>query len=101
MATILLSDSFRLWLKGLRDDWAKARIAARLRSAGFDHFGDTKPVGGGVFEMRVHYGPGYRLYYTRRGEAVYVLLVGGDKSTQARDIQQALSIAATLDRSPS
>lgn len=100
MATILLSDVFRRWLGGLRDQRAKARIAARIRSAGFGHFGDAAPVGNGVFEMRIHHGPGYRLYYVRRAEAIYLLLIGGDKSSQDRDIQKAKAMAADLDRNP-
>lgn len=94
MPTILLSDRFKVWLKGLRDERAKAR----LRSASHDNFGDTKPVGGGVFEMRVHYGPGYRLYYARRGETLYLLLTGGDKASQARDIRDAIAMLSSLDR---
>jgi putative addiction module killer protein len=95
---ILLSDSFRRWLRDLRDTRGKARVAARLRSAGHGHFGDVQPVGDGVMEMRIHYGPGYRLYYARRGESVYLLLVGGDKASQNRDIQRAKAMAAELDR---
>lgn len=99
MPTILLSDRFKLWLTGLRDERAKARIAARLQSASFGNVGETKPVGSGVFEMRVHHGPGYRLYYIRRGETVYVLLTGGDKASQTRDIQDAIALADKLHRS--
>ncbi|GJE17610.1 type II toxin-antitoxin system RelE/ParE family toxin [Methylobacterium marchantiae] len=99
MPTILLSDRFKVWLKGLRDERAKARIAARLRSASYDNFGDTRSVGSGVFEMRIHYGPGYRIYYARRGETVYLLLKGGDKASQSRDIQDAITMLSMLDRS--
>ncbi|MCJ2092605.1 type II toxin-antitoxin system RelE/ParE family toxin [Methylobacterium sp. J-072] len=97
MATILLSDSFRRWLADLRDHRAKARIAARIRAAGLGNFGDVKPVGDGVFEMRIAYGPGYRLYYVRRGEVTYLLLNGGEKSSQDRDIQKAKVLAKHLD----
>jgi putative addiction module killer protein len=96
--TILVSDVFRRWLGGLRDQRAKARIAARIRAATFGNFGDVEPVGDGIFEMRIHDGPGYRLYYVRRGEAIYLLLVGGDKSSQSRDIRKAKAMAADLDR---
>lgn len=99
MPAILLSDAFRQWLGALRDPRGKARILARIRAAGFGNFGDVQPVGEGVCEMRVHHGPGYRLYYVRRGEALYLLLVGGDKSSQNRDIARAKVMAAALDRS--
>ncbi len=99
MPTILLSDRFKVWLKGLRDERAKARITARLRAASLGSFGDTKPVGSGISEMRIHYGPGYRLYYARRGETIYLLLKGGDKASQARDIQDAIAMLSSLDRS--
>jgi putative addiction module killer protein len=97
MNTILRSPVFDLWLSKLRDSKAKARITIRIRSAGFGNFGDWKPVGGGVLEMRINVGPGYRIYYTRRGAAVYLLLLGGDKSTQKRDIARAIEMAQTLD----
>ncbi|MHC2103395.1 type II toxin-antitoxin system RelE/ParE family toxin [Methylobacterium sp.] len=80
----------------MRDHRAKARIVARIRAAGFGNFGDVKPVGEGVFEMRISYGPGYRLYYVRRGEVTYLLLNGGDKSSQDRDIQKAKALAKHL-----
>lgn len=97
VTTILLSDTVRTWLTGLKDHRARARIAARIRSAGLGNFGDAKPVGAGVFEMRIPYGPGFRVYYVRRGEVTYLLLCGGDKSSQTRDIQRAKSMAASLD----
>ena len=75
----------------------KARITAQIRAAGLGNFGDVRPVGSGVFEMRFPYGPGYRAYYVRRGAVTYLLLIGGDKSTQSRDIQKAKDMAATLD----
>lgn len=96
MLTILLSEEFDQWLLKLRDSRARARIAARIRSASLGNLGDVAPVGGGVWEFRVHYGPGYRLYYTSRGETVYLLLVGGDKSSQKRDIRKAITMAAKL-----
>jgi putative addiction module killer protein len=96
MNTFYRTDRFDRWLAGLKDHKAKARIAQRIRSAEYGNFGDCKPVGGGVFEMRVHVGPGYRVYYTRRGDVVYVLLCGGDKSSQSKDIARAIDIAAEL-----
>ena len=75
---------------------AKARIAVRLISAEKGNFGDCTPVGEGISEMRVHYGPGYRLYFTRRGKVVYLLLCGGDKSTQKRDVKRAKAMMAAL-----
>jgi putative addiction module killer protein len=98
MLTVLVSDEFDRWLSGLRDQRAKLRIAARIRSAGLGNFGDASPVGGGVMEMRIHHGPGYRVYYARRGETVFLLLIGGDKSTQRGDILRAREMLAALDR---
>jgi putative addiction module killer protein len=87
---------FDAWLRRLADQKAKARIAARLISAEQGNFGDTKPVGEGVSEMRINVGPGYRVYFVREGAAVYLLLLGGDKSSQKRDIEQALAMAREL-----
>jgi len=80
--------------KTLRDQKAKARIAARIVSAEKGNLGDVAPVGNGISEMRIHYGPGYRLYFATKGQQLIVLLIGGDKRTQKRDIQKAKSIAA-------
>jgi putative addiction module killer protein len=96
MITLLQHPEFSSWLKRLRDAKGKARILDRLASAGNGNFGDCEPVGEGVSEMRVHVGPGYRVYFTRRGTTIYVLLVGGDKSTQSRDIVRAKEIARSL-----
>ena len=90
------SRAFAEWLDSLKDIIGKARIIARLRAAEHGNFGDCEPVGGAVYEMRVHYGPGYRMYFTRRGEVVYLLLVGGDKSTQKRDIKRAIQMAQNI-----
>jgi putative addiction module killer protein len=81
-----LSDTVRKWLAALPDAAGKARILARIRSAEAGNFGDCSPVGEGVSEMRIHSGPGYRLYYTRQEKVAYLLLVGGNKSSQKRDI---------------
>ena len=97
MITLIRSVEFDAWLKALADHKAKARILARLTSATFGNFGDFASVGEGVSEMRVHIGPGYRVYYTRTGTTVYVLLVGGDKSTQKADIARATRMAGELN----
>ena len=97
MNTILKSDEFDRWLAAMQDRTAKARIIHRIRAAELGNFGDSKPVGEGVHEMRVHVGPGYRLYYTRRAECVYWLLLGGDKSSQRRDIEKAIQMTSNLE----
>jgi putative addiction module killer protein len=98
MNTFLRSEEFDAWLSALKDKLGRARIIHRIRSAEHGNFGDCEPVGGGVSEMRIHFGPGYRVYYTRRGEVVYLLLLGGDKSTQKRDIKRAIEMARALDK---
>jgi putative addiction module killer protein len=97
MYTILRSSVFAEWLDGLADEQAKARIMARILSAERGNFGDCAPIGGGISEMRVHVGPGYRMYYVQRGKLVYLLLCGGDKSTQKRDIKRAKAILTTFE----
>ncbi|MBU2754503.1 type II toxin-antitoxin system RelE/ParE family toxin [Acidithiobacillus sp. CV18-2] len=82
----------------MKDKVDRARIAHRIRSAEHGNFGDCEPVGEGVSEMRVHVGPGYRVYYTRRGVVVYLLLLAGDKSSQKRDIKRAIEMARSLDK---
>jgi putative addiction module killer protein len=94
--TLIRTEEFVEWLNGLRDAKGKARIIARLDSAALGNFGDCEPVGSGVSEMRIHTGPGYRVYYTRRERVVYLLLLGGDKSTQKRDIKRAVEMARQL-----
>lgn len=96
MVTLLRTAIFDDWLHELRDQKAKARILARLKSASFGNFGDCAPVGEGVSEMRIHTGPGYRVYFVRTGNTVYVLLVGGDKASQKSDIARAKRMAAEL-----
>ncbi len=93
MVTFERHIQFEFWLKNLRDAKGKARIAARLQSAEFGNFGDCRFIREGVSEMRIHYGPGYRIYFMRRGSTIYLLLGGGDKSTQDRDIERALEAA--------
>ncbi|MDR5776602.1 MULTISPECIES: type II toxin-antitoxin system RelE/ParE family toxin [unclassified Caballeronia] len=96
MNTLLRSDEFNAWLSKLRHARAKARIAARLVSAQQGNFGDCKPVGEGVSEMRIDVGAGYRVYYTRTGTVIYLLLTGGDKSSQDQDIKRAIRMAREL-----
>lgn len=84
------------WLTLLKDKTGKALILKRIRSAEAGNLGDCQPVGQGVSEMRVHYGPGYRAYFMRTGGVVYMLLCGGDKSSQQSDIVQAIEIAKLL-----
>lgn len=91
---LIKTNIFDQWLRGLRDRRARARIEARLRRLSLGNPGDVKPVGSGLSEMRIPYGPGYRVYYLAKGPIVVVLLCGGDKSTQSRDIELAKSIAA-------
>ena len=85
--------AFATWIDGLKDAVGRARILARIDRLAHGHEGDAAPVGGGVHELRVHVGPGYRVYYARRGERVVLLLAGGDKGTQRRDIAAAIRAA--------
>jgi putative addiction module killer protein len=90
------TDVFADWYAELRDRDARARIATRIRRLSLCNPGDVKPVGGGVSEMRIDYGPGYRVYFVRRGETVFVLLCGGDKRSQDGDIARALELAREI-----
>jgi putative addiction module killer protein len=85
--------TFSLWLGELKDHRAKAAIVFRLRQVAAGHWGDVKSVGGGVSELRWHIGPGYRVYFIRRGKHIVLLLAGGDKSSQAKDIAKAKQLA--------
>lgn len=87
------TEVFSTWLRDLRDSQARARIAARVRRLAFGNPGDVKPVGEGISELRIHYGPGYRVYYIQRGTVLIVLLCGGQKSTQGKDIEAAKRLA--------
>ena len=97
MNSFIRTDEFDGWLSRLRDRIGKARILQRLDAAQYGNFGDCAPVGAGGSEMRIHTGPGYRVYFTRRGDVIYLLLLGGDKSTQTRDIQIAKALAKSLE----
>ncbi|MGF6693355.1 putative addiction module killer protein [Metapseudomonas resinovorans] len=86
------SSTFRTWLKKLKDDTGKARIVARINRLMEGLPGDVSPVGHGVSELRIHYGPGYRVYFHQQGDTLVILLCGGDKSSQSRDIEAAHQI---------
>ena len=96
MFTIRQTEEFVAWLDEIKDKKAQIRIAARLRQAEAGSLGDWQPIEGELSEMRVHYGPGYRLYFVRRGRVIVVLLNAGDKSSQKRDIRRAMRLAAEL-----
>lgn len=96
MIEIRKTAAFEAWLSALRDRPARARINIRIDRLGLGNPGDVKPVGGGVSELRIDHGPGYRVYFARRGTALIVLLAGGDKSTQDRDIRTAQGLASKL-----
>ena len=90
---IVESATFKRWIRSLRDRRAVARINARLRSVSLGNLGDVRPVGDGVSEMRIHHGPGYRIYFMRQDLTLVVLLCGGDKGSQPRDIERAKRLA--------
>lgn len=90
------TDEFADWFERLRDQQARARIDVRIRRLSLSNPGDVKSVGEGVSELRIDYGPGYRVYFVRRGDVLIVLLVGGDKRTQAQDIQRAVQLARSI-----
>ena len=93
MIVVVESATFKKWVGSLQDRRAVARINARIRNISLGNFGDGKPIANKVSEMRIHYGPGYRLYYTRKGDTVVVLLCGGVKGSQRRDIERAKRLA--------
>ncbi len=97
MPAVKRTDEFSNWLKNLRDVRARAKIVARIDRLALGNPGDVAPVGSGVSEMRIHYGPGYRVYFVRRGEEIVVLLCGGDKSSQDSDIATAKKLASELE----
>jgi putative addiction module killer protein len=96
MIEIRETEIYSRWFKSLRDRQAKARIDIRIRRLSTGNPGDVKPVGQGVSELRIDYGPGYRVYFVQRGETLIILLAGGDKRTQEQDIETALDLAQDL-----
>lgn len=97
MFTVRRTDAFSAWLDGLKDGLTRARLIRRLEKAEQGNLGDVAPVGGGVSEMREFFGPGWRMYYVQRGSVLIVMLGGGDKSTQSRDIAAAQRLAGTIE----
>ncbi len=93
MYEVVKSDTFDSWVDGLRDRKAVSKINARLKNVSLGNLGDVAPVGDGVSEMRIHYGPGYRVYFIQEDRSLVVLLCGGDKSSQSRDIKRAKEMA--------
>lgn len=96
MLEIRETSAYAAWFSALRDRAAKARIDIRIRRLSLGNPGDVRPVGEGVSELRIHYGPGYRIYLTMQGEAIVILLAGGDKSSQDQDIRLAKHLARNL-----
>ena len=96
MIEVRQTEVYEQWFANLRDRVARTRIDIRIRRLSLGNYGDVKPVGEGVSEMRIDYGPGYRVYFVQRGQTLVVLLAGGDKSTQDRDISTALALAREL-----
>ncbi len=97
MMEIRKTDLFAKWLDSLRDLHARARVQARIERLALGNPGDVAPVGEGVSELRINYGPGYRVYFKQRGRELIILLAGGDKRTQASDIKVALRLARNLE----
>ncbi|MFZ5723399.1 MAG: type II toxin-antitoxin system RelE/ParE family toxin [Pseudomonadota bacterium] len=96
MVEVRTTEDFSRWLAGLRDHQARARIEVRIRRLTLGNPGDVRAVGEGICEMRIDHGPGYRVYFVRHGSTVYLLLAGGDKSTQPEDIARAIRLARNL-----
>ena len=96
MIDLLKTETFDKWFKGLRDARAKVRIDARIERLANGNPGDARPVGNGVNELRIDYGPGYRGYFVQRGNVLIILLCGGDKASQRRDIAKAIGLAERL-----
>jgi putative addiction module killer protein len=96
MPLLRRTPTFQVWIDGLRDRRAATRVLARVARLGLGNPGDVRPVGGGVSELRIDYGPGYRVYYVQHGEEIVILLCGGDKGSQNRDIREAKRLAKDL-----
>jgi putative addiction module killer protein len=100
MIEIRKTNHFVKWLDGLKDFRARARVLARIKRLASGNPGDVRPVGEGVSELRIHYGPGYRVYFKQFGRTFVVLLAGGDKNSQGKDIQNAIEISRNLEEYP-
>ena len=96
MVEVRQTERFARWLEDLRDLRARARVQARIERLIGGNPGDIKPVGSGVSELRINYGPGYRVYFQEKGSTLIILLAGGDKASQPRDIDEALSLARQI-----
>jgi putative addiction module killer protein len=97
MLKVVLTETFEKWLDGLRDPSTRRRLVLRLRKASLGQLGDVKPVSLGVYEMREFFGPGWRMYHARRGDVLIMMLGGGSKATQGRDIAKAIALAKTIE----
>ncbi len=97
MFKVVLTEPFERWLDGLRDAPTRRRLVLRLRKASLGQLGDVKPVTKGVYEMREFFGPGWRMYYAHRGDVLILMLGGGTKGTQARDIEKAIALAEKIE----
>jgi putative addiction module killer protein len=97
MITVRETENFKNWIRNMKDKIAQSIIAARIRRISVGNFGDSKPVGEGISELRIDYGPGFRVYFTQRGREIVLLLCGGNKSTQSRDIETAKRIAKNTE----
>ena len=96
MHSIQTTEVFDTWFAGIKDKQASRRVQARIDRAEDGNLGDCEPIGEGVSEMRIHYGPGYRVYFVQRGIEIIILLAGGNKATQAKDIKTAIEIAGKI-----
>lgn len=97
MFEVVQTDEFIQWLSGIRDSMTKRRLITRLRKVSLGQLGDAKPVGEGVFELREHFGPGWRMYFIKKGRFIVVMLGGGDKSSQQADIAKAKILAKSIE----
>jgi putative addiction module killer protein len=97
MIIVRETENFKNWIRSVKDRIAQSIIIARIRRISVRNFGDSKPVGDGIFELRIDYGPGFRVYFAQREQEIVILLCGGDKSTQSRDIETAKWIAKNIE----